>query len=1056
MSKRVPRSAVAAICTLAPLALLTASLNPTLKAFGPAGAVVRQLAEQDSRRRERQSALRAQLSSTRPREFNAALGELAALDEPGALGLWQTALASRDSSLRQSAWREYQAAHLKLMRNELVPQVARIAINSEDLLRLASSAGLDVTIWSSADTEAIAAVPPYLVERMRGAGVDLTVLYDSIADWQRARADGDRSAEAITPAYQSDVAGSQSQVRIAVIDLSKKAAPSAGYSDWFGDGENILIRSEGFLAYLDVFSSDGSAGSDAAHIDQQYTRRGYSLAGFYTPAEFAGVAPRFFPGKSFNIGATADRIGAQPSLAERKFHNYDETTAEFTALANSHSNIARIVTLGLSYEGRPIIALKISKDVSVDDSSKPDVLFTGCHHAREWIAVEPPVYFANQLIAQYDSSDIIKSLVDHLQIWIVPTVNPDGLTFSQGSPNDRLDAIRLWRKNRRPISTDCGSGVGVDLNRNYGYQWRLPDDTPCEERDDIGASDNPTLETYRGPAPESEPELKAIKTLLDDPRRHFRAQIDYHNYSQLVLYPWGYQAEPSADSGTLGMLAKQMAEEVFKVDRKTYRPEQAISLYVTTGSSLDYQYAVNRVPAPFVVEMRPLCCIFNVPEDDIPRINEENWAGAFALLKWAEGPPVLQSVKAYQVGTDGTLSKLVYSAQWSSSNPSAGVREMAIDTRAALLEPGRLLVRLQFSKPLAGGAPPTVTLGRGNRLDELRVEAEGGSEGWQTTNYANDTWIGEAAIVQDGNQANPWRLSVDASDTAGFKLDAAPATIASYGIGTDGWLNYEGAEGEGSQGGPDTLHILAPSLPRDLFAVVVGAPLGGERIEGGGQITAAWTVPSGSGLVPTSYDLLVSTDAGFSFRPIVEGVPGTADKLTITLPAVASTRARLGVLGRQTGFGSTMFGSSPGNFTIGANVGGEVNIDFASSQRVDQNWSDADGSSGPVRLAINITLTNRGSGTLANPFLRVAGISSGSVILSRDAKSNAGAGARQSLVAGDDNLISPGEAVQARVLVGLTGTKKIKVSVELWGVAVDGTAFGASPIRIWRGKPKSK
>src|SRR5204863_3093972 len=131
----------------------------------------------------------------------------------------------------------------------------------------------------------------------------------------------------------------------------------------------------------------------------------------------------------------------------------------------------------------------------------------------------------------------------------------------------------------------------------YNYQWRLNNDQACADycnpdrrciNDDNGASDDPQSEIYRGPQPESEPEVKAIKSLVDDPNRHFRAQLDYHNYSQLILYPWGYAPFGTDDSNTLSRLAQQMSDAVFGIDRKRYRPEQAVDLYTRTGSSIDY------------------------------------------------------------------------------------------------------------------------------------------------------------------------------------------------------------------------------------------------------------------------------------------------------------------------------------------------------------------------------------------------------------------------------------------------------------------------------------
>ncbi|HWP44798.1 MAG TPA: M14 family metallopeptidase, partial [Blastocatellia bacterium] len=665
------RSAAIALLFLAPLALLIAISNLTWPASARSPAS-RTGVSLDDYRRARHVELRSQLGSEDPGQFRYALDALSQLDEPGALDLWQAALNHPDIHLRREAWRSYRERSRELLRKEYVPKVARVALPPEDLLAIARQAGIEITLWSSEGGQTVAAAPEYMLERLEREGIAYDVLYDSIEAWQRARASGNLLAEAMTPEYQTRSAEDRLIVRIAVIDLARRTAPAQGYSGWLGDIENIVAQSDSYIAYLDVFSSDGSESSIDSHIQERYARRGFNLAGFYTPAEFEEVGPRFFPGQQFDSLARPPRSSLgqlQTAGAEGRFHSYEETLAEFTQLAQQHPDIARLVNLGQSYEGRQIFALKVSRSPELNDSTKPDVLITGCYHAREWISVEPPVYFANRLVKDYATDDSIRYLVDNLQIWIVPIVNPDGLVYSQGSTNDRLDSVRLWRKNRRPVSPDgCRPAVGVDLNRNYSFKWRLESDQPCPVySDDQGGSDDPESEIFRGLKAESEPEIKALKALIDDPERKFRAQLDYHNYSQLVLYPWGYQISAAPDEKTLSKLARRISDEIFKVDGKTYIPQQSIELYATTGSSIDYSYGVNRVAAPFVIEMRPTSGNFNVPENQIEMINEENWAGARCVLEWAAGPPILESVKAYQRSSDGNFTKLVYSAQWSRS-----------------------------------------------------------------------------------------------------------------------------------------------------------------------------------------------------------------------------------------------------------------------------------------------------------------------------------------------------------------------------------------------------
>ncbi|MEK6322179.1 MAG: M14 family metallopeptidase [Acidobacteriota bacterium] len=1073
MKKRsLHRELMVAGVVLVASALLLASASFSASVPARSSRKQKRFVAVDEERRVRQAELQVHLASTRSTEFRDALAALARLDEPGALDVWRTALSNADPGLQREAWSRYRLVQAELTRKQFVPQIAHINAPADEVLRLANSDGIDVSIWSASSTQTVAAVPPFLIESLQSAGVDARVIYSSVADWQRARANEDAVAQSITPQYQSASADSASQIRIAVIDLADRTPVSSGYSDWLGDREDILMRDGSRIAYLDIFSSDGSRASIDAHIAEQYTRRGYKLAGFHTPAEFADIAPRFFPGKNFDAGRRAKRDSAgdvRIALADGKFHSYDETLAEFKSLAASHPGLARYSKLGSSFEGREIFALKISKDAAVDDSSKPDVLITGCHHAREWISVESPVYIANQLLSGYASDDSIKYLVDHLQVWIVPIMNPDGLTYTQSSANDQMDSVRLWRKNRRPVSLgSCSSTVGVDLNRNYNYQWRLPADAPCSDycspdrrcfNDDIGASDDPRSETYRGPQPESEPEVKAIKSLVDDPNRHFRAQIDYHNYSQLILYPWGYAPFGTDDANTLSRLSQRMSDAVFGINRVRYRPEQAVDLYALTGSSIDYAYGVNHVPAPFVIEMRPDCCDFTVPEGEIAMVNRENWAGAQSLLNWASGPPILESVKAYTPGSDGTFSKLVYSAHWSASPEDPGKqRQMIVDTRFAGIEPGRVKVRLQFSRPMNTSLAPRATLGRDARLDELSFSALNENEGWQKSIYADDTWVGETVLIEDGNLTSPWRLAISATDPHGFLLDAVPATTATYTAGASRWHNYEDSPGEGNDGGIDTQHVLGPGVRGDFPNVLVASPNGGERLAGEERYTVVWTAPNAPGF-PQSLSL--STDGGESYGLLAGNIPSNAQRYEVTVPRVSTTRARIRLLAVDPLSQNFLFAASQADFSIGLNVGSNVDISFVSSERLDLGWSDtASGeppstANGATRLNVNLKITNRGSTPIFNPFLRVAELSR-NVLLTRDPQSRWTEGARQTIDAGSDNALSPGETVEARLVIGLITPKKFFLSVEMYGVSSGGTINPADAVNVWSGKPKTR
>jgi len=117
---------------------------------------------------------------------------------------------------------------------------------------------------------------------------------------------------------------------------------------------------------------------------------------------------------------------AEPATV--RYHSYNEVITQLIALEDS--GVARTYIIGSTHEGRDILAVKISDNPS-DAEDEPGAIFLGCHHAREWISVEVPLYIAQYLAENYQTDAEVKHLVDNCEIWIVPVVNPDGYEYSR-------------------------------------------------------------------------------------------------------------------------------------------------------------------------------------------------------------------------------------------------------------------------------------------------------------------------------------------------------------------------------------------------------------------------------------------------------------------------------------------------------------------------------------------------------------------------------------------------------------------------------------------------
>jgi carboxypeptidase T len=270
------------------------------------------------------------------------------------------------------------------------------------------------------------------------------------------------------------------------------------------------------------------------------------------------------------------------------YHTYAEVEAVTARVAADHPDIARRFSIGKSYEGRELWAMKISDAVG-SDQAEPEVLIDGGHHADEHMAVEMALQVMHWLVDGYGTDDRITRTVDTREIWIVFLVNPDGAEY-----DIRGGTYRLWRKNRQP--TPGSSAIGTDLNRNYDYRWGGGGRT----------SSDPKAITYRGPAAFSAPETRAMRDFLRSRvvggRQQIRAYLTFHEYGRLVMWPYGYTYSDvptdmtSSDQQSLVVIGKQMAA------LNGYRPQQASELYISSGTSRDYAYGKYRIWA-YTIEL---------------------------------------------------------------------------------------------------------------------------------------------------------------------------------------------------------------------------------------------------------------------------------------------------------------------------------------------------------------------------------------------------------------------------------------------------------------------
>jgi carboxypeptidase T len=253
-------------------------------------------------------------------------------------------------------------------------------------------------------------------------------------------------------------------------------------------------------------------------------------------------------------------------IEEYVYYNYEKMYDLLFDLEKNYSEIMSLTSIGKTYQGRDILLVKISDNVNINED-EPKVLFMGAHHGNEKPSYEILIYFIKYVLETYEiensnntperllNEDLIynldnqaeglvdkdlsvkrvREIVNNTEIFIIPMVNPDGV-----EANSRKNCV----PNHGPFGLNKEiTSYGVNLNRNYGYDWILYKLFPFRFNFFINAVDSSF--NYRGPYPFSENETKAIKNFVES--QEIKISLSYHTYGEVIFYPWCHTTKQAPD-----------------------------------------------------------------------------------------------------------------------------------------------------------------------------------------------------------------------------------------------------------------------------------------------------------------------------------------------------------------------------------------------------------------------------------------------------------------------------------------------------------------------------
>ncbi len=304
-----------------------------------------------------------------------------------------------------------------------------------------------------------------------------------------------------------------------------------------------------------------------------------------------------------------------------------------------------------SHDDLPIYAVKLSYNAD-QDNDEARVLILGQCHAEEIYGVEIAMEMIDWLLnpnAFYPVNYIDRKMaIENTELWIIPTHNPEGLLTVHGDTlNGDWIQDEWYRKNKTDINSNgifdyvYGPGNdsdGVDLNRNYDFNWIFGDD---KYELDYGCSGNPSYisnyDYYRGEEPFSELEIQAIRDFALE--KQFLLSIAYHSsrsgcVSEKVIYPWRWtETKESPDFEVIDKLGRDIASLIPTQDGiTTYLPSGSVS---RRGNAHDWFYSQTGC-IQYLIEAGTSNIQSNdeqVIEDTIDR----NLIGAFHLINRASG-----------------------------------------------------------------------------------------------------------------------------------------------------------------------------------------------------------------------------------------------------------------------------------------------------------------------------------------------------------------------------------------------------------------------------------
>lgn len=178
--------------------------------------------------------------------------------------------------------------------------------------------------------------------------------------------------------------------------------------------------------------------------------------------------------------------GAQLPISFDRYHNYAEMTAFLRQAAERYPDLARLSSMGKSYQGRDLWLLTVTNFRTGEPEEKPAIYINGCLDSSEVVTCEGVLYTIQQLLERYGQDPRITRLADTRTFYLVPWIMPDHTELYHTSPYrarsisaEPVDDDEDGKLDEDPEDDVDGDGHIVQMRvKDPAGQWKISDKDP--------------------------------------------------------------------------------------------------------------------------------------------------------------------------------------------------------------------------------------------------------------------------------------------------------------------------------------------------------------------------------------------------------------------------------------------------------------------------------------------------------------------------------------------------------------------------------------------------